>query len=71
MSLSRKEACQVSKRGLTWLKTHQCGWCDQNALHAIMYGCCSIYGPRCDPAKRFSKPSQQQTHAPEDQEYRD
>jgi hypothetical protein len=53
MTISRKEACRLSGRGLTWLKTHQCSWCDQSALYALMYGCGSIYEPRCVPAERF------------------
>jgi hypothetical protein len=55
MSVSRKEACHLSGRGLTWLKEHECAWCDQGALYALMYGCGSIYGPRCVPAERFKK----------------
>lgn len=55
---TRKDACRLTRRGLTWLKAHQCGWCGQNALYAVTYGCGSIYGPRCDTVRRFKAPSE-------------
>jgi hypothetical protein len=64
--MTRKEACVATGYGLTWLKSHKCGWCDQGALAALMYGCASIYGPRCDVAARFRKDKEAVMPGPED-----
>jgi hypothetical protein len=53
--MTAKEAAQLSGRSVTWLKTHQCGWCDQSCLNALRYGCGAIY-EKCDPkTKSYTK----------------
>lgn len=53
--MTYKECAALTGRSVTWLKTHQCGWCDQTALMALKYGCGSIFGPKCDPALSLQK----------------
>lgn len=60
MMMTRKEACGATGYGLTWLKSHQCAWCEQQGLAALMYGCASIYGPRCDVVRRFKRKDDKQ-----------
>jgi hypothetical protein len=51
--LTAKEVSQLTGRSVTWLRTHECGWCGQSALDAARGRCAAVY-ERCDPAKRIA-----------------
>jgi hypothetical protein len=46
--MTAKEAAKLSHRSITWLRTHECGWCDRSCLNALRYGCGAIW-EKCDP----------------------
>jgi hypothetical protein len=55
--MTAKEAAELTGRSITWLKTHECGWCGQTALNALRYGCGAIWD-KCDPKAKSYKPEQ-------------
>ena len=46
-----KEAVALSKRSEHWLRNHECSWCQQTLMRALVYGCGAIY-EKCDPSKK-------------------
>jgi len=49
--MTSKEAREVSGRTESWLRNHECAWCGQTLLRALMHGCGAIY-EKCEPAKK-------------------
>jgi hypothetical protein len=52
MTITAKEASKLSGKSITWLRTHECMWCNQSALNSLRYGCGAIY-EKCEPRKRM------------------
>ncbi len=50
--MTRAEAAATVGSSVTWLKTHECGWCGQSALNALRYGC-AAFGEKCQPAENI------------------
>ena len=46
-----KEAITLSKRSEHWLRNHECAWCGQTLMCALVYGCGAFYD-KCDPEKK-------------------
>jgi hypothetical protein len=56
--MTSKEAAELSGKSISWLKQHECTWCDQTVLYALKYGCGAIW-EKCDPVKRFISPREE------------
>ena len=50
--MTAAEAAQKIGCSISWLRSHECGWCAQTGLNAMRYGCCAI-GEKCDPEKNI------------------
>jgi hypothetical protein len=55
--MTGKEAVALSGRSESWLRRHECVWCNQGLWNALLYGCGSIFGPKCDPKKKDFSPA--------------
>jgi hypothetical protein len=53
--MSPKEATKLSGRSESWLRRHECAWCQQTLWRALRYGCGAIYD-KCTPAEKSFGP---------------
>lgn len=51
-AMTPKQVIEVSGRSESWLRRHDCAWCDKNLWRALRYGCGAIY-EKCNPAEKF------------------
>jgi predicted DNA-binding transcriptional regulator AlpA len=51
MSMTIAQAVKLSGRSESWLRRHDCSWCQQTLLNALRHGCGSIY-EQCEPSEK-------------------
>lgn len=51
--ITAKRAAEITGYSVSWLKRHECAWCNQTCLRQTQGNCGSIYGPhnQCGPNK--------------------
>ena len=50
--MTAKEAAAFAGCSTSTLKRYCCGLCEQSLLRMLMWGCCSYFGPPCDPTEK-------------------
>jgi hypothetical protein len=53
--MTGNEAVALTGRSETWLRNHECAWCNQTLWRALVHGCGAIY-ERCDPSQKDFSP---------------